>query len=300
MNNIITLTTDWGFADNYTAIFKAHLFKEVPNAHIVDISHGVEAFNIEMGAYLLTATFPFFNKETIHVFCVDFLNDSQLAEMRINKNLSKEAFSFNHYLAVKYKGHYFLARNNGFFSLLCEDLSEIEEVVKLEKSKDLLHIKTFDHLSFLLQPAIALSKATALKEIGKPYELEKIETLKTIKPLTKQSKERGNTIEFGVKYIDNYGNIVTNLHKEVFDKIAKDKKNIWIYYKGFGDNIKVRFVNAYSDVNKSNTVLALFNISGYLEIATNFFKISTILPNNNYYEHRFTLGFEDDNEKIKI
>ena len=72
MSNIITLTTDWGITANYAAIFKAHLLKEAPSATIVDISHEVEAFNIEMGVYLL-ATYPFFAKETVHILVLIFI-----------------------------------------------------------------------------------------------------------------------------------------------------------------------------------------------------------------------------------
>ncbi|HPX59247.1 MAG: SAM hydrolase/SAM-dependent halogenase family protein [Bacteroidales bacterium] len=298
MSNIITLTTDWGITANYAAIFKAHLLKEAPSATIVDISHEVEAFNIEMGVYLLAATYPFFAKETVHIFGVDFLSDNQLASVRSSPSLEREHIPLNHYLAVKYKGHYFLARNNGFFSLLCEDLSEIEEMVQLKKDENLSDIKTFDLIPFLLKPAVALSKGISLKKIGELYDVEKIEIVKPQKPLIKKSEERGDTIEFGVKYIDNYGNIVTDLHKDTFDKIAQGRKKMWIYYRGMGNNMKIQLVDTYNNVYTYSRVFALFNTSGYLEIVANYSKLSGVFLNNSRdYDRRFILGFEDNNEK---
>ena len=157
MSNIITLTTDWGITANYAAIFKAHLLKEAPSATIVDISHEVEAFNIEMGVYLLAATYPFFAKETVHIFGVDFLSDNQLASVRSSPSLEREHIPLNHYLAVKYKGHYFLARNNGFLAFVRRLIGNRRNGT-VEKDENLSDIKTFDLIPFLLKPAVALSK----------------------------------------------------------------------------------------------------------------------------------------------
>ncbi len=300
MSKIITLTSDWGLSTPYAAMFKALILKQCPHASIVDITHDVDTFNIEMGVFLLSSAYHFFPEETVHVFNVDYYNNDQESKyMQAHKNHSFELLSFVDYLAVKYKGHYFLGINNGFFSLLCKQLNDIEEIVKLPRCNDFDTIRTFDAIPFLLKPAIALSENIPLSKIGEPYSIEKIEILKTKTPLVRKSDEKGIVVEFGVKYIDNYGNIITDLHKDVFDKIADNRKKICIYFNGLGQKVKIQVVDSYSDVAKNSAISALFNISGYLEISTKFFKMSRLLGHDtpHIYDNRFTLYFEDNKLK---
>ena len=42
-----------------------------PNANIIDITHGVEKFNIRMGAFMLASAAPYFPKGTVHLAVVD-------------------------------------------------------------------------------------------------------------------------------------------------------------------------------------------------------------------------------------
>jgi len=296
MTNIITFTTDWGSSDNYSAIFKAHILSEIRDAILCDISHDVEKFNISTGIYLLKSTYHYFPKGSVHVFDVDFLNAQQEQVYILSKkNKQHEQLNFRDYLAVKYKGHFFLAINNGVFSILCEQLNEIEEIVKLKSADEYSNFKTFNAISYFVRPAIALAKQSMpLSELGEAYSLDKIESIKLMQPLIKKSEDLGDVIEFGVKYIDSYGNIITDLHRDTFTKIAKGRDKVSIYIKGMGKN-NVRIVNAYSDVSKNVSMIALFNVAGYLEIASKFCGIAFILDLkiSNVYDHRFTLSFHD-------
>ncbi len=296
MTNIITFTTDWGFKDNYSAIFKAHILSEIRDAVLCDISHDVEKFNITTGIYLLKSTYHYFPKGSIHVFDVDFLNAQQEHTLVLSKkNKLREPLNFRDYLAVKYKGHFFLAINNGVFSILCEQLSEIEEIVKLKKAEEYSNFKTFNAIPYFVRPVIALAKQNIpLSELGEAYSPDKIESIKLMQPLIKKSEELGDVIEFGVKHIDSYGNIITDLDHNTFSKIAKGRDKVSIYIKGMG-NYNVRIANAYSDVSKNVPIIAVFNLAGYLEIASKFCGIAFLLDFKiaNVYDHRFTLSFID-------
>jgi S-adenosyl-L-methionine hydrolase (adenosine-forming) len=68
---VITLLSDFGLVDPYVAQMKAVILSIVPEAEIVDISHGVEKYNIASGSYLLETTLPFFPTGSIHVAVVD-------------------------------------------------------------------------------------------------------------------------------------------------------------------------------------------------------------------------------------
>ena len=68
---MITLTSDFGLKDPYVAEMKGVILTINPNATIVDITHGVEKFNIRMGAFMLASAAPYFPKGTVHLAVVD-------------------------------------------------------------------------------------------------------------------------------------------------------------------------------------------------------------------------------------
>ena len=68
---ILTLTTDFGLSDHYVAAMKGVVLAICPQAQIVDISHGVPAFAISEGAYLIAQAYRYFPRKTVHVVVVD-------------------------------------------------------------------------------------------------------------------------------------------------------------------------------------------------------------------------------------
>ncbi|MBK9042190.1 MAG: SAM-dependent chlorinase/fluorinase [Saprospiraceae bacterium] len=73
-------------------------------------------------------------------------------------------------------------------------------------------------------------------------------------------------------YVDHYDNVIINLRKEDFEKIRQDRK-FEIYYKQH-DPINYLSRN-YGDVAIGDPV-AFFNSSGYLELAINMGKASSV------------------------
>ena len=109
---IITLTTDNGYQDHYVAAIKGRLLQSLPGAHVVDVSHGIAPFNVTEAAFQLRCCFEDFPSGTIHIVGVDTepLFDSD-----------QERYPG----ILKFKGHYFISNDNGFFgSFLEEDFPE--------------------------------------------------------------------------------------------------------------------------------------------------------------------------------
>ena len=61
----ITFLTDFGTKDGYVAQMKGVILSINPKATLVDLTHGVEKFNIRHGAFILASAFQisllFFN-----------------------------------------------------------------------------------------------------------------------------------------------------------------------------------------------------------------------------------------------
>ena len=68
---LVSLLTDFGLVDPFVAEMKAVILSICPQVRILDVSHGVAAFDIAMGAFLLAEAAPSFPPATVHVAVVD-------------------------------------------------------------------------------------------------------------------------------------------------------------------------------------------------------------------------------------
>jgi len=96
---------------------------------------------------------------------------------------------------------------------------------------------------------------------------------KKIEKLIERVSDNGDKIIGNVIYIDNYGNVVTNIPQHVFNSYRKGRK----FELHARNNVIKKIRNKYSDIinfdlDKNNRkgagdLIALFNSSGYIELA---------------------------------
>ena len=110
---IITLTTDFGLKDHFVGALKGTIYKELPDAKIVDISHHISPFNIHECAYVLENSYRSFPEGSIHIVGVD-----------------AEPTPENKHLALFIDGHYFIVANNGIIGLITSERRP-EKVVEI-------------------------------------------------------------------------------------------------------------------------------------------------------------------------
>jgi len=254
--SIITLTTDFGIKDPFIANIKGAILSENKDVRIVDISHQISAFNILEAAYIIQNSYKSFPVNTIHIIGVD-----------------SELTTENKHLVIKFEGQYFICADNGILSMACLNI-EPEEIVEIN-----IHDRiesSFPVLDVFVQVACFISRGGNLTVIGK--ETSSFKEMTEIQPKVSQDQK---IITGGIIYIDNYGNIISNINKKLFVEIGK------------GRNFKIsaakytftKIVNKYNEVlgdNSSNTrqfdgsKLALFNSAGYLEIAIYRSNLNTV------------------------
>ncbi len=245
---IITLTTDFGEKDHFVGAVKGAILSEMNTVTIVDISHKISPFNIQEAAYILKNAYSSFPKGTVHIVGVD-------------SELTPE----NKHVAIAFDGHYFIAANNGILSLLLAEF-KADSIVEINIHENLPNV--FPVLEVFVKVACHICRGGKLEVVGKP-----IDTLKEIKGLSPIVNAEGTKIIGNVIYIDNYGNVVTNITKKYFEQIAKGRsfellvrnyKFTKIYSK-YSDAINFTLPkNKREDDGKK---LALFNSGGYLELA---------------------------------
>ncbi len=246
MTPILTLTTDFGLKDYFVGALKGHIYSELPEVKIVDISHQITPFSIHETAYIIRNAYKSFPKGSIHIIAVD-------AEESIE----------NKHIALLLDGHYFICADNGVMDLITANIQP-QKIVQIQLKNT--HSTYF--LSNFVQVACHLARGGVLDIVG--TEITEIKQTQEVKP--KINLER-NQIVGHVIYIDNFGNVVTNIDKNIFDEVGKGRK-FEIKARGFSFN---KIFNRYNEVenfaipkekrNNFGKKLALFNKDNFLEIA---------------------------------
>jgi S-adenosylmethionine hydrolase len=246
---IITLTTDLGDKDIYQAALKGSILKMLPTVNIIDITHAVQAFNIQQAAFILKNSFYYFPEETVHLIGIDTV---------YNKDTK--------YLAIKYRGHYFVGADNGIFSLMFND--DPEEMVELTIMQDLkfLHFPLAD---IFVRAACHLAKGGKLTDIGVP--VDTVQKKMNLQPVIEKNLIRGVVI-----YIDSFQNVITNITKDFFMKVQQGRRFI-LYFKR---NETITHLSWFYNEVPEGEKLCLFGISDHLEIAINKGNASGLLGLN--------------------
>jgi len=243
--SIITLTTDYGLKDHFVGSLKGKILTEFTEATIIDISHNIDAFNIAETSYIIGAAYSSFPKGTVHLIGVD-----------IERNRETQ------HIAMQWNDQYFICADNGVLSILTQKI--IPQKIVAINIHDRLHSDATD-LDVFVKVACHLAKGGLLNVIGK-----EITSIKDVTEL--QATVLDNQIKGNVIYIDHYGNVVTNISKNLFLEIGKGRpyeikfktKTIKTILPNYSDIV---ISDKYSIKDYEGEKLAIFNEAGFLEIA---------------------------------
>lgn len=227
---IVTLLTDSGESDHYIAAIKARILAFDESIRIVDISHRINLFDIGHAGYVLRAVFREFPKGTVHLVGVDAAG---------NRNEGS--------VIVKLEGHFFVGADNGLFSLLSDDPPE--EIWEIGNSSG-----TFPEKDIFAPAAARLAAGDDPGAVGSPTTAYKRLTDRQVKATRKQIT--GNIIR-----VDHFGNLVTNIPKQAFDVLSKEKN----YTIQFGGEKFRRIHTAYNQAELGECFI-VFNSQDLLEI----------------------------------
>ena len=246
--SIITLTTDYGNKDYSVSELKAKIYNEISDVRIVDISHNISPFNLTEAAYIIKSAYRHFPEGSIHIIGVE-------------SDLTPE----NAHIAMKFDNNYFIGADNGVFSMIIDDF-KADSIVEINIHKN--YNNAISANDVFVKIATHLSRDGKLEVIGKP--IDSIKEIKDIKPVISNDN---NQILGSVIYIDNYGNVVTNITEKIFNDVSKSRP-----FNIYARNVKFnKIFNNYSDAidytipkekrEEDGKKIALFNSLGYLELS---------------------------------
>lgn len=233
---LITLTSDFGESDHYAGALKASILTINPAQTIVDISHRIQNFDLAHGAFVLGAAFRSFPEGSIHIIAVDSIGNTGDKQ-----------------LAVHLEQHFFLLTDNGLIGLISEE----EPQVVVELSIDGQDASNFPARDILGPAAARLSQGQSIEQLGR-----KIGEYKRMRGrYLRANKEQilGHVIR-----VDHYGNLITNINKEVFCKLSEGKR----YKVVIG---RESFKRIHQSINEtgSGDCFLIFNSLGLLEVGIN-------------------------------
>ena len=245
---IVTLMTDFGNKDYAVAAVKGAILSTVENPQIVDISHEITPYNPTEAAYILRNAYKTFPEGSIHIIGVE-----------------SEKTPENQHLTMYFDGHYFIGADNGIFAMVKGDF-KADKVVAINIHDQMP--SDYPILEAFVWVAAHLSRNGSLDVVGK-----KVDQIKEIKELRPVVNNTGDQILGAVIYVDNYGNVITNITRKFFNEVGKSRP-----FTIFARNVKFRVIyETYSDAidyniskekrEEDGKKIALFNDADHLELA---------------------------------
>jgi len=244
--SIVTLTTDLGYRDPYLALVKARLISQFKGVDILDLSCQVKDNNIADAAYIVKNSLPDFPDGTIHLVAIKFITDR--SNININSHVDNSRF-----LLTKYKNQFIITPDSGLFTLIDSTFNEPVYQLYYEGAGK--------HHFFLKE--VFVGAAVHLLN-NKPVEDIAALTDDYYKAFQFESFVNGNMLRGKGIYVDDFGNIITNITRGKFEEVI-GKREFMITLPGARIN---KLHTTYDEV-KFGSPLVLFNSFGYLEVAAN-------------------------------
>jgi S-adenosylmethionine hydrolase len=230
---IVTLLTDSGESDHYVAAIKARIISVNPGVRIEDISHKIKPADIGHAAFVLRAVFRDFPKGTVHLVGVDATGNRGDVP-----------------IAVQLEDHFFVGCDNGFFGLITD--KSHQQLVELNAINTIT--TTFPERDIFAPTAAKLASGVSITNLGKPMVAFK-------KMIDRQVKATKKQISGSVIRVDGMGNLITNIPRDAFEILSRDK----VYTIQFGGEKFRRIHTQYNQADDGECFL-VFNSIGLLEI----------------------------------
>ena len=271
-NPIITLLTDFGTKDHYVASMKGVILNINPRCTVIDITHHVNPYDIEEGAFILANAFSSFPRGTIHLSVVD-----------------PEVGGPRRPILLVTTNYFFVGPDNGLFSFALKREKVKKAVLLSDKKLFLPKISATFHGRDLFAPVAAhLSLGVKPEAFGPAVN-------SWVKLDFERSRAEGGKLSGEIIHIDTFGNVVTNITEEELTDFAKGhvlvisvrKRRIHGLKKGYWEG-------------KRSEPLAVIGGGGFLEISVREGNAQKILKAKKGDPIQISTKFQAPNQKVTV
>lgn len=195
---IVTLTTDWGYRDFFAGMVKGRLYSSIPGVRVVDITHGIDPYQLGSAIFVARQCCQEFPKGTIHIIDV------------------KSTYTpMNPHIVVEHNGHFYLCTDNGLPHALFGD--DTSHMVALSPSASHEGFGNFAAYDIFCDAAARLAHGASIGELGTP-----VQNLTRHIPLA--TTHNGNIYKTHIAYIDAYGNANLTMSYAEFERERQGRK----------------------------------------------------------------------------
>jgi S-adenosylmethionine hydrolase len=239
MRPVIGLLTDFGLRDHYAGTMKAVALGICPDASLVDISHDIPPHDVLTAALELSASYRYFPVGSIFLDVVD----PGVGSAR--RGLAAEAGDYR-----------FVAPDNGVLTAVFREAppKRVVELTERRYARPTVS-RTFEGRDRFAPAAAWLAKGIQLSALGRP--LSEPQTIDIPMPVVAPESISGQVLR-----IDRFGNLISNIDRKTFERVAQDKP---VDIRA-GDHAVGRLVATYAEAGAGDTC-ALFGSTDHLEIA---------------------------------
>ena len=239
---VIAFLTDFGTRDHYAGTMKGVALGICPEATLVDITHDLPPHDVLTGALELAASYRYFPAGTIFLAVVD-----------------PGVGSSRRGIAVEAGDYRFVAPDNGVLTAVLDEVApkRIVELTERRYARATVS-RTFEGRDRFAPAAAWLAKGIELSALGRSAGA--VQRLELAKPSVADDHVVGEVLR-----VDRFGNLITNIDRKTFDRVATDRGSLEIQV---GTHQVGRVVSTYADATEGE-LCALFGSSEHLEIAAN-------------------------------
>ena len=230
--SVLTFLSDFGADSHYMASFRGAMHRSGIDLPFIEISSGIEPFDIVEAAYLSSMVYQDFPEGSIHILATNVV-----------------ATSFAGHLVAQYNGHYFLAPDNGILGLIFgEDFQDYFLIPTDEYEQKIQNV----YLPFIK----ILKECNDLASVAPRAEQIVVKT--KLRPTNDGTELRGTVL-----FVDHFGNAYTNVSRAEYDNFSKGG-NCDIILSRHTTISKIS--ENFADVQVGDT-LCYFSDHGYLVVA---------------------------------
>ena len=234
----ITLISDYGADSVYVGLLKGSIFKRLPDACVVDVTHGVRKFDSVHAAFLVRAALSVFPKGTVHIIAVNTVESPE-----------------HPFRIVKMHDQYLIGTDTGVFQLISDKHPDaIYDLSGVQADEDL---PSFPERTWFVPAATHLAQGGIPEMLGRPAAL--VTQANNVRPVVE-----GNALVGHVIHVDERGNCTTDIDRSLFKEAGRGRQFFVSMRRARSD---IRHISStYIEVRPGEPV-ALFNSMGLLEIA---------------------------------
>lgn len=233
-SHALVFQSDFGVKDAAVASMKGVAYGVSPDLHMFDLTHEIPAFNIWEAAQRLQQTAAYWPSGTVFVSVVD----PGVGTARKSVVLKTKS------------GHYFVTPDNGTLTLVAESLGidevrEIDEAVNRLKNSEQSY--TFHGRDVYAYTGARLAAGVITFEQVGPKLPDAVVSIPYQKAAFKDGKLLGNIPILDIQY----GNIWTNISREIFQKLdVQPGAELWVKITHGGQTVfeqKIPYLKTFGD-----------------------------------------------------